>query len=808
MPSARTCSATRVTASVSRGHRPALPFAGLRVIEQSASVAAAYCGKVLTDAGAEVVKIEPVDGDPMRHWRFHGDPDAAAGALFGYLAAGKKSVLPSSASELFAAADVVITDLCDGSTLDEVAARTASSSAVVVSVTPFGCRGPLAEACAPVNEFVLQAMCGSIGSRGWPGEEPLQAGGRIGEWVAGSFAAVAAAACARQARRTGRGELVDVSTYESMVISMGSLPAMAHSVLGEDVPVSGRSIELPSIVSTADGLVGFCTITAQQFEDFLILIDRPDLLDDAELASFAGRIRRRDEFLSEVQRWAETKTTQDVIELASSLRIPVAAVATPHSVRMIDHFVKRGVFLTAPDGAVHPRVPYRSPAIATRAPMPAPALGADSGRINWERPRSTEGEAPTMEQQPLPLSDVRILDLTAFWAGPVATSVLAALGADVIKVEGVRRPDGMRFANGRPPSWEQWWEWGPVYLCSNTNKRALSLELTRPEGQDIALDLIRCSDLIIENFSPRVLTHFGLDWDVVRSVNPAVSMVRMPAFGLDGPWRDRVGFAQTMEQASGMAWMTGPADGPPIVPRGPCDPIAGLHAAFAAIAALEVRDRTGEGVHVESTMVEAAVNVAAEAVIEASRDGVTPSRDGNRGPGACPQGVFPCADEDSWVAIAVLRDDDWPAFATAISRPELAADPTLRGQFARRARADEIDEAIRCWTVQRPAARVVDELARIGVGAARVVEPPELLGDDHLNAVGFWEVVEHPVAGRFKTTGMPFTFAGRVRKWIRTPAPTYGEHNEDVLGEVLGKSADDVQQLKTSGVVSDRPAGL
>ena len=144
-----------------------------------------------------------------------------------------------------------------------------------------------------------------------------------------------------------------------------------------------------------------------------------------------------------------------------------------------------------------------------------------------------------------------------------------------------------------------------------------------------------------------------------------------------------------------------------------------------------------------------------------------------------------------------------------IGQPELAADPTLSAEFSRRARADEIDVAIRRWTEQRSASGVVDELTRIGVGAARVVlEPADLLADEHLGATGFWEVVEHPVAGRFKTTGMPFTFAGRERKWIRTPAPTYGEHNQEVLVGLLGKCDSEIEQLKAIGVVSDRPAGL
>lgn len=200
----------------------------------------------------------------------------------------------------------------------------------------------------------------------------------------------------------------------------------------------------------------------------------------------------------------------------------------------------------------------------------------------------------------------------------------------------------MRFSAGRPPSWDQWWEWGPVFLCSNNNKRGVSVELSTEAGRAIALELVAASDLVIENFSPRVMTNFGLGWDAVRAANPRAIMVRMPAFGLDGPWRDRVGFAQTMEQATGMAWMTGHADGPPVIPRGVCDPIAGLHAAFAAVAALVIRDRDGSGMHVESTMVEAALNVAAEMMLEYSRNGIAMRRNGNRGPGACPQGVYRC----------------------------------------------------------------------------------------------------------------------------------------------------------------------
>ncbi|WP_297792941.1 CoA transferase [Mycobacterium sp.] len=770
------------------------PFADWRVLELCNGLAASYCGKMFADAGADVVKIEATRGDSLRGWSAGGPP----GALFGYLAAGKKSVVNRGQAEiasLLAGADIVLTDLTDGWTLDDITAYVAAS-AVVVAVTPFGTTGPYVESQLVANEFILQALCGSIAGRGWPDDEPVQAGGRLGEWLAGTFAAAAAAATARHAARTGSGQVIDVSTYEAMVIAMGGLSAMSASVLGADSLLHERSLELPSIVPTADGMVGFCTITAQQFQDFLVMIDRADLVDDAELASFAGRAERRDEFLGMVTAWTRSRTTQEIVELAVAFRIPVAPIASPEMLPKVDHFVERGVFVESPAGVLAPRVPYRSDAIATRAPEEPPALGADNGRLQWparpEPPRSADVDA-------LPLSDVRVTDFTAFWAGPVATQLLGALGADVIKIEGVRRPDGMRFSAGRPPDWDQWWEWGPVFLCSNNNKRGVSIDLGTDAGRSLALELIAASDLVIENFSPRVMANFGLEWDAVRAANPQAIMVRMPAFGLDGPWRDRVGFAQTMEQATGMAWMTGHADGPPVIPRGVCDPIAGLHAAFAAVAALVIRDRGGAGMQVESTMVEAALNVAAEMLVEYSRNGIVMRRNGNRGPGAETQGVYRCRGDDEWVALAAMDAPARASLAGLLNQPELTGWDE---------RADDIDKLISDWAAGRSVTEAVDALRAAGVAAARVTPAAALLTDPHLHARGFWETVDHPVAGSFLCTGMPFAFLGQPRRWVRRVPPLYGQHTGEVLTEILGHSERNLADLRRSGTISDRPAGL
>src|SRR5439155_9658903 len=248
-------------------------------------------------------------------------------------------------------------------------------------------------------------------------------------------------------------------------------------------------------------------------------------------------------------------------------------------------------------------------------PRPAPRLGEHTGTIEPHTParREITGDEPS-----LPLAGVRVLDLTAWWAGPIAEGALAALGADVIHVESVSRMDGMRATGATTGMEGPWWERSTHYLCSNTNKRSLTLDLGSDDGLALLRRLIAESDAVLENFSPRVLTNFGLEWEQVRAINPRCLLVRMPAFGLSGPWRDNVGFAQTMEQVTGLAWITGHCDDQPRIQRGPSDPNAGMHAAFALIVGLAERDATGAGSLLEVTMVEGALNAAAELVLEAT----------------------------------------------------------------------------------------------------------------------------------------------------------------------------------------------
>ncbi|HEY7106962.1 MAG TPA: CoA transferase [Acidimicrobiia bacterium] len=770
--------------------RPALD--DIRVLDCSTGIAGPYGTKLLADAGADVVKAESQAGDPLRGWR--------SGALFEFLNASKRSVTDDWA-QLAAAADVLVTDDDVGSAALD-AACAANPALVVVTLSAFGLDGPWAGRAA--TEFTLQAWCGSTGSRGLPDRFPLAAGGRVGEWIAGSYAAVAALAAARAARRTGRGARIDLAMLDAMAVTMVAYPSVLATMMGwpeEHGPA--RMVEVPSVEPTQDGYVVVTTNSAQQYRDFLLQIGRPEVAEsEPELAQYRPRWARRDEFEAMVHAYTTVRTTMQVVDDAELLRVPCAPVHNGRTLPSVDQFAARGVYVTSPSGRfVQPRVPYRITGHEPRPFAPAPSVGQHAGRVDWpRRPRRVTASPPR-----LPLEGVRVVDCTAWWAGPAATHVLACLGADVVKVESVTRPDLMRYTASRPTDASRWWEWGGLFHAVNAGKRGITLDLRVDEGLELFHRLLATADVLLDNYTPRVMEQFGLTWDVVHERHPHLVMTRMPAFGLEGPWRDRTGFAQQMEGISGMAWLTGYADGPPVLVRGACDPLAALHAVFATLAALGARDRNGAGVFVEATMIETALNAAAEQVIEHCVSGTLLTRDGARGPVAAPQGVYRCIGDDRWVAIAVATDEQWSALRDALGDPEWARPARLDRAEGRRDAHDALDEALGAWCATRSVEEVVDRLWPAGVPVGDVIRPREILHNEQLAHRGLFETEDHPVTGPIELPTLPFRVDG-VDSWMARPSPTLGQHNDEVLAE-LGVDEGARAALRSAGVIGDRPVG-
>jgi crotonobetainyl-CoA:carnitine CoA-transferase CaiB-like acyl-CoA transferase len=402
------------------------------------------------------------------------------------------------------------------------------------------------------------------------------------------------------------------------------------------------------------------------------------------------------------------------------------------------------------------------------------------------------------------MAGLKVLDLTSWWAGPASTGLFAQLGADVVHVESVQRIDGMRpAAAGYFFSKERWWEWSNFYQSINVDKRGITLNLADPRGLDLVKRLIAWADVVAENYTPRVMEGFGLGWEAVRAINPRVVYARLPAYGLDGPWRDRVGFAQTMEAMSGLASITGYPDGPPLLPRGPCDPNGAMHAAFAIQVALAAREATGEGQFVEAPLIESALNIAAQQVVEYSAYDRLVTRIGNKTPGRAPQGVYPCAGEERWLAVSVATDGQWHRLRAALGDPAWANDPGLASYAGRRDRGDEIDKELAEWAAAQELDDAVERLVAHGVPAGAVRDFRSISSHPLFQARGFFETVDHEVLGTHPVSVLPFKWSG-IDRWIRDPAPTLGQDNRAVLMGVLGLPDDELAELEAAQVIGDR----
>ena len=611
---------------------------------------------------------------------------------------------------------------------------------VDVSITPFGLEGPWAD--RPATEFTLQAWSGGIIGlgRGSPDRPPICVGGNVGEYLTGVYAAIGAMVAAP-------GDLVDVSMLEVMALCLTYYPVTYFDMVGRPMR-AGRSLLTPDVETTRDGLVGVGTGTGQQWLDFCVMVGHPEWTEDRKL------IGNHAHLAPVIAEWMAQHTTAEVLELADAFRVPHAPIGNGATIPETDHFIERGSIV---DGAPGP--PYR---ITT----------------------SPSGAAPA----DLPLRGLRVLDLTAFWAGPLCTHVLAMLGAEVIHVESTKRPDGTRMLAGLRFSEPDWWEQSGIFAGLNTNKKSVTLDLATDRGRELLRELLATCDVLVENFTPRVLEQLGLDWDGARAIKPDLVMVRMPGFGLDGPWRDKPAFAFIIEDAAGLTWMTGYPDANPISPYCVGDSNAGLHALVGLLQALEHRRRTGDGVHVEAAMVDAALNIATDQLTEYARTGRLLQRNGNRGGDeVLLQNLYATADgDDAWVAISVVTEDQLRVLA------EVVGD-------------DLRDDTIAAWCATRTGDEIVKVLWDAGVPVAKVLQPHEQPQLDQLQYRGFFEEVDHPVAGVARHSTLPMRFSSRAAPFHTRHAPLLGEHNDEVL-RALGVSDEDLASLDADGVIGRAPA--
>ena len=408
-----------------------------------------------------------------------------------------------------------------------------------------------------------------------------------------------------------------------------------------------------------------------------------------------------------------------------------------------------------------------------------------------------------------PLRGVRIVEMGQLIAIPFAMKLLADMGAQVIRLESTRRLESYRSDSVYQNEIHgEFWNRGANFYEQNRNKLGITLDLGHAEGRGILSRLIAISDVFAENFTPRVIRNFGLEYETLCRIKPDIIMVSSTGYGFDGPWANFGATGPATEGASGLAYATGYPGGPPVMAEIPyVDYTAGEHTVFAVMTALMNRLRTGKGQFIDVSQTQTAAVTIPEILLDYAANGRVPERIGNADPVMAPHGCYPCQGEDRWIAIAVADDSQWQGLCRVLGRPEWAGDLRLSGTLGRRQNREEIDRLLAAETVGWDSQELMNALQAEGVPAGAVLDSKELLFNPHLKERGFYEVVRH-----HPSTGMPpLPYAGRPWKLSETPAvppraaPVMGEHNEYVFRELLGMPDEKVAALESQGVIGYVP---
>jgi crotonobetainyl-CoA:carnitine CoA-transferase CaiB-like acyl-CoA transferase len=801
----------------------AAPLEGLRVLDIAQGIAAPFCAKLLGDLGANVVKVEPPDGGDRSRTLGpfpNGSADPEQSAAFFYFNTSKRGITLDLASEagrtqlqrLVAQYDVVVSSETEGQLaearigFDQL--RAWNDRVILTTVTGFGSEGPYAG--YEWSHLIACSVGGWARTCGLADREPLQAGGAITETLAGAFAAVSTLLAVLGRHAHGHGEHVDVSAQEATLAS-ALFPTLRYQYTGE-IPVrNSKHGPGPSfILPTSDGHIGINVLTPMQWEMLCQFLGRPDI---AENPRYAGRARHdlADEIRVAFEEAVRERIAEEIFHEGQEWRVPFGLVPGMAGILKLAPHRERG-FIVDLDHPVAgtvsvPGVPFLSNATQPRLYRP-PLLGEHNDKVLGEL-GSEVAAAPAVTASsaddgvPSPLDGLKIIDLSMFFSGPLVTQIAGDAGADIIKVESVQRIDGWR---GAPVGEvEAPWERSPTFNWVNRNKRGITLNLTDPRGVDIVKRLVADADVLIENYTPRVMGNFGLEYETLSKINPRLIMMSMPGFGGDVSWREYVAFGMSTEQISGISHLTGYAGGPPIFTgMNGGDPFVGVMAATALLSALYHRERTGEGQHIDLSQVEACTLFVGDAVTGWTLAGVDPQRIGNSHPTRAPYGIYPCLD-DGWIAIDCQSDTQWATLASLIGRPEWANDDAPRSRAAGRLeQRAELDAAIADWTRTRSHIELMDELQALGVPAGAVMSGPELLDDPQLGARGAFIEQDRPGLGVKHYPNQPYRFKFAKSSPHRR-APLLGEQTNEVLSEYLGLSDDELAELERDDVTGTIP---
>ncbi|MEM8924310.1 MAG: CoA transferase [Actinomycetota bacterium] len=824
--------------------RAARGLDGVRVLELGEMVSAPYAAKLMADLGADVIKVEPPEGERARHrGPFRAAPDPDASGLYLALNTNKRSVVvgPDDHHDrldpLLASADVILTNwpadrlATVGIDLDELHLR--RPDAVLCSILPFGRTGPHAHYRA---EELTVAHAG-----GWayqcpgdspdPANPPLKVFGHQADFHAGLAAATVAMAALDRRARTGVGDLIDLSSM-AHVTGMLEAAVIGASYLDENPHRLGSRLLNPwGIFDCADGLMFLVTVEQDQWERLVELMDRPSWTETGLFDTVELRLENEDLLRLYLGEWMAGQKVDDLWHRGQAARVCFAPVLSMADLADQQHLVDRSFFATVD----HPKAgqirhlgppfrasngmwgPLRPAPLLDPAATPAFAPSAEpTGPAATERTPTAAGttELEAARAAGRPLEGVRVLDLSWVWAGPYGAMHLAHLGAEVVKVESANRPGLGRRLALHPPELEPTLNTCAYFNQWEQGKTSCAIDLSHPEGAELVRTLASSVDVVVENFATGVMERLGLGYERLRAVNPGIIVASISGYGSEGPLRRFMGYGPTTGPLSGLSSLTGYDDGRPRelgISVG--DPAAGITAAMAVVAALHHRRRTGDGSYIDVALWEATTSCAVEGWMQQELAGHTTGPDGNRDPLMAPHNCYRAldpvrADDGSapadepdpghWVSIACADDERWRALARLID-PALVDDRRFTTAADRKRNEDRLDAIVARWVAGRDRWTVTESLQEVGVAAFPSMSPKDLLAYEHLWDRGFFERLAHAEVGRRIHTGLSWRSATNPGG-VAAPAPLLGEHTDDVLGRIAGLSPDAIADLRRRGI--------
>ena len=420
-------------------------------------------------------------------------------------------------------------------------------------------------------------------------------------------------------------------------------------------------------------------------------------------------------------------------------------------------------------------------------------------------------------QKKLPLEGIRILDFTVVWAGPFATQLLAEWGAEVIRVESTKFfPSTTRGTLARPSKelvqqggiggypdkdpGHRPWNRAALFNVHARNKLSMTVDLTNPEGQEIFADLVSKSDGLIENNAIATMERAGVSWEKLSKINPEFVLVRMPAFGISGPYKSYRTFGSHMESLVGHYSLFGyqgetpEASGTSLF----ADPASGVAGVLAFMSGLRHRRNTGKGIQIETATAENFANQLGPHILNYSMEEDVPEYIGNRHPVYAPQGVYPCKGEDRWISITITDDLEWQKLSSLIGSGELSKKDDYNNVQKRRMHHDVIDEEISKWTINHDSIELMNTLQNNGIPAGAVMNEKDAFEDPHLQQRNYWEELTHPEAGTYKYPGVLWK-SNAIDNKLRRAAPRLGEDNEYVYKTILGYSDEQYEAYEKNG---------